>query len=95
MHLYWDQPTKQIAILRKACYQLSDADDRVPYPLHGQQGVLRLIESYERNAGYIQAPKWPTNEKEMLNLQLSCPLVKTYFTELQDTEKITIYKHNQ
>ena len=62
MHLYWDQTTKQLAVFRKACYQLADADDRVSYPLRGQQGVLRLIESYEANAGYVNAPKWPTSE---------------------------------
>ena len=85
MQLYWDRNTKQLAIFRKACYQVADADDRVPYPLYGQVGVLRLVESYEANAGYTAAPKWPSNDKEMLDLQIACPLVKTYFTELEES----------
>jgi hypothetical protein len=95
MHLYWDQNTKQLAIFRKACYQIADADDRVPYPLYGHGGVLRLVESYEANAGYIAAPKWPSNDKEMLDLQMACPLVKSYFVELQDSGQDTLIKHGR
>jgi len=101
MHLYWDQRSKQLAVFRKACYQLADADDRVPYPLLGQRGILRLIESYERNAGYSKAPQWPTSEDEMLALQLACPIVKQYFELLEEPHLArgvrteSFYKHNR
>ena len=95
MHVYWDQNSKQLAVFRKACYQVADADDRVPYPLYGKYGVLRPIESYEVNAGYTNAPKWPTTEQEMLELQQACPLVKSYFTEKQESGKDTLFKYNR
>ena len=91
-NVFWHEPTQQLAAYRRASDGLPpDQDDTRAFALQGPDGIITLVETYERQAGDpASTVRWPTNELEMLELQRQDPQLSTILDELGE-----LRSHNQ